>query len=240
MKDSDYNLNNFSERETKNKDDSSNGQKRIIIVAIIAIIFIIAGVAVLFYFLLKDSDDTHTELVGQIKCLYTIKDASQETSLLGDNFEKLSSLEIYVDGVKKTPSKKYKFDREGEHNVTFEVYEDLKMDFMYQNVLGLRSINMTSDKEAKITSMKSTFENCENVEKITISGFNTLEIESMSKIFYGTNLSIFDIDGLETNNIKDMSYLFANNKANKIDLSKLDISKLQICHICSMVVPLKA
>ena len=88
MKDSDYNLNNFSERETKNKDDSSNGQKRIIIIAIIAIIFIIAGVAVLFYFLLKDSDDTHTELVGQIKCLYTIKDASQETSLLGDNFEK--------------------------------------------------------------------------------------------------------------------------------------------------------
>ena len=57
------------------------------------------------------------------------------------------------------------------------------MDFMYQNILGLKSINMTSDKEAKITSMKSTFENCENIEKITISGFNTLEIESMSKIF---------------------------------------------------------
>ena len=88
MKDSDYNLNNYSERETKNKDDSSNGQKFTIIIVIIAIIIIITGVGVLLYFLLKGSEDTHKELVGKIKCLYVINDASQETSLLGDNFEK--------------------------------------------------------------------------------------------------------------------------------------------------------
>lgn len=56
------------------------------------------------------------------------------------------------------------------------------MDYMFQNILELKSINMTSDKEVKIISMKSTFENCENIEKIIISGFKTSEIESLSKI----------------------------------------------------------
>ena len=174
MKDSEFDLNTYSKRETKNKEDSSNGQKCIIIIAIIAILIIVTGLVVLFYFLLSDSEDTHTELLCKINCQYLIiKNISQETPLLGENFEKLSSVEVYIDEVKITPSKKYKFDSEGEHNVTFEVYEDLKMDYIYQNILALKSINMTSDKEAKITSMKSNFENCENIEKITIIGFKT-------------------------------------------------------------------
>ena len=47
MKDSEFDLNNYSERETKNKEDSSNGQKCIIIIAIIATLIIVAGLVVL-------------------------------------------------------------------------------------------------------------------------------------------------------------------------------------------------
>lgn len=76
MKDSEFDLNNYSERETKNKEDSSNGQKCIIIIAIIATLIIVAGLVVLFYFLLRDSKDTHKELLGKINCQYLIKNIS--------------------------------------------------------------------------------------------------------------------------------------------------------------------
>lgn len=114
MKESEYNLNNYSERETKNKDDSSNGQKFIIIIALIVTLIIFAGLIVLFYFLLSGSEDTHKELLGKINCQYVIKNVSQETALFGENFEKLSSLEVYIDDLKITPSKKYIFKSEGD------------------------------------------------------------------------------------------------------------------------------
>ena len=67
----------------------------------------------------------------------------------------MSFLEYYIDDVKISPYKIYKFDSKGEYNVTFDVYEDLKMDYTYQNILALKSINMTSDKEAKLFKWKA-------------------------------------------------------------------------------------
>jgi len=46
------------------------------------------------------------------------------------------------------------------------------MDYTFRNVEDIISIEMISEKSGKITSMKSSFENCNNLEKIKINGFD--------------------------------------------------------------------
>ena len=102
MKDDDYELNNFTERPTVALGNSPGTAKKIKCIILLSIFaaLIIVGVLILLYYLVikEDNDDepSHNpeELVGEIICLYDIKDISKETSLLGDNFGKLSSLEI--------------------------------------------------------------------------------------------------------------------------------------------------
>ena len=56
---------------------------------------------------------------------------------------------------------------------------------MFQNVLSLTSVSLISEKNAEITSMQSTFEGCENLDFFNITGFNTANVKTISRIFYG-------------------------------------------------------
>ena len=47
---------------------------------------------------------------------------------------------------------------------------------------------MKSNKNAKILSMKSSFESCELLESLVIDGFNTNKLISLEKAFYNTPL----------------------------------------------------
>ena len=83
------------------------------------------------------------------------------------------------------------------------------MDYIFQNIEDVISIEMTSEKSGKITSMKSSFENYNNLEKIKINGFDTSQVTSMHKLFYNSYISDenFYID-LNMTNVEDMSYMF--------------------------------
>ena len=229
--DSDYRLNNSREISTEtNSKGTSKKLKCIIILSLITTFIIITGVIVLLIFYLsneEESEHSSDTLIGEINCIYDIKNISKETPLLGDKFEQLSSLEIYINNKKINSTTKYKFEKEGENEVKFEIYEDLNMDYMYQNILDLKSVTIVSTKNAKITSMKSTFENCQNIKSFFISRFNTSNIKSMSKLFYGTNISISDIEGLDTNNVKDMSFMFASTKVKELDFKNLNTNQVK-------------
>ena len=97
---------------------------------------------------------------------------------------------------------------------------------MYQNISGLKRVYMNATKNGKITSMKSTFEYCKNIKWLIIDGFNTKKIESMNRLFYGTNISITDIEGLETNNFKDMSFILEKTKVEFLNLSNFITNKV--------------
>ena len=75
---------------------------------------------------------------------------------------------------------------ETEVNITFPEYIDMKN--MFKDVLALREVTLYSEKSCKITSMESTFENCKNLVNIKIIDFDTSQIKSLRKTFYGTNL----------------------------------------------------
>ena len=229
MEETNYNLNNETERPSNAPVGGTSRQQKCIIISslIVALLIVAVVIILLILYLNSEEEPSHNQgdKIGQIDCLYDIKDASKEISLLGDSFEKLSSLEIYINDERIDNSKKYKFEKEGEYKVKFEVYEDLNMDYMYKDILELKGVNMTSTKNAKITSMKSTFENCQNIKEVNIRGFNTQDVESMNKLFYGTNLSISDIEGLEINNVKDLSFMFAFSRSKTLDFFKLNTSQ---------------
>jgi hypothetical protein len=50
------------------------------------------------------------------------------------------------------------------------------MDYMFQNIKELYSVEMRSIKNSKITSMISTFESCANLRSFSMSGFNYEEL----------------------------------------------------------------
>ena len=61
---------------------------------------------------------------------------------------------------------------------------------MFKNIFSLVSVIMYSDKNCKIISLESTFENCQNLYDFEINGFDTSELTSLNKLFF-TYLFIF-------------------------------------------------
>ena len=86
---------------------------------------------------------------------------------------------------------------------------------------------MISKKNAKITSMISSFENCANLNSFKINDFDTNEVKSISKLFYNTSLNILNIENFNINNVEDMSYMLSNSKLEQIDLSKLNLKNVK-------------
>lgn len=66
----------------------------------------------------------------------------------------------------KEISKEYQFNKDGEHQVRFELHEERERGreiyiyiYLFKDVKNLHSIEMNSNKSEKILSMKSVFEN---------------------------------------------------------------------------------
>ena len=69
--------------------------------------------------------------------------------------------------------------------------------------------------------MKSTFENCENLESFVFSGFDTSKVKSMKNLFYGTKLQSINLVELHTENVEDFSYMFSSVETDNIVMDKL-------------------
>ena len=99
-----------------------------------------------------------------------------------------------MDNEKIEYSKEYTFNKTGRHDVKFELYESISMDYMFQGIEELTSVIMFSIQYPQIKSMISTFESCINLKQFTVSGFDFSEIKSLHKIFYGTSVSLLNIN----------------------------------------------
>jgi surface protein len=195
--------------------------KKILLIGGISIGVLLLLIIIIIIIVNVSSDDDNNEKkplnkIGEINCIYDVQTATQNTKILGNDFKK-HEINITIDGENIGYSKEYKFKSMGEHNVTFNLYENLNMDYMFKDVKDLISVEMNSDKNCKITSMISTFENCENLNKFSITGFDTRNLKSMKKFFYNSNINTFNFTSLNTDNLEDISYMFA--KTNFINFS---------------------
>ena len=196
---------NDQETSIIQKEEENNWKKYILIGVPIVLVIII--IIVLIIILAKEDKKSSHDSIGEILCTLDIDSNTKETDILGSEYNKQSSFDIYIDDNLSKYSKKYIFKTTGIHEVKIVLYENINMDYMFKNVKSLISIEMNSTSNASIISMISTFENCINLEDIQVNGFLTNEIKSINKIFYNTRLYIFDISWLNTTNIEDMSYI---------------------------------
>ena len=185
------------------------------------------GLIILLIILLINSSESSnkeesTEIIGEIKCIFEITTLDKNTTkILGDEFIKSSKFSIIIDEKKIDKYiKEYTFDEIGFHNITFQLFENINMDYMFKGVTNLITIQMKSKKQAKIFSLISTFEDCKSLNTITISGFNTSEVTSMKKLFYNSHLSNLNLN-ITTNSLQDISYMFAGTNLDRINFKEL-------------------
>ena len=115
------------------------------------------------------------------------------------------------------------------------------MDNMFKDISNLVSIKMNSKKNAKITSMKSTFENCNSLNEFNIEGFDTKEIKSMSRLFYNCNLKIDSniFENMSIENVEDFSYMFYNKGFSELNLELKTKNAKNMSHMFDNCVSLK-
>ena len=166
------------------------------------------------------------DVAGEINCVYEVQSPSVYTSLIGNDFTKNTEFDIYIDNKRIKYSRDYKFDSIGNHNVQIRLYNEIDMDYMFKDVQDLISVEMKSNKNCKISSMISSFENCTNLHSVKISGFNGENIKSMHKTFYNSGINYISTEFNFTINVEDMSYMFAYSQLNEILFSNLNTNKV--------------
>ena len=65
----------------------------------------------------EEEDNSNKEKIGEINCIYDIRQTSEKTKLFGDNYEKRTSFDIFIGENKIKYSKDYKFDKAERTNV---------------------------------------------------------------------------------------------------------------------------
>ena len=83
----------------------------ILAVLLIIIILIIVIIAISSNSKEEEEDNSNKEKIGEINCIYDIRQTSEKTKLFGDNYEKRTSFDIYIGENKIKYSKDYKFDK---------------------------------------------------------------------------------------------------------------------------------
>ena len=169
----------------------------------------------------KDEDKNSRVKMGEIICKYDVSDSNAEIKILGENFKINEDITMTIDK-EINLSRNYKFKNVGENNVIFNIYSNqINMDNMFKDISSLETVVMDSvSNNVIITSMVSSFENCEKLKKVTNSGFKTSEIKSMKRTFYKSNIE--SLEGITTENVEDFSYMFASVSKSEINLDNID------------------
>jgi hypothetical protein len=125
-----------SELTGLNKGEKEQRKKQLIIGISVGAVFIVVLIIILIVSLSGGSsndDSSSLPTIGEINCVYDIL-STENTILLGDEFNKNSDFDIYVEGTKIKFSKEYKFDSIGKHNVKFKLQSNINMDYMFKDV----------------------------------------------------------------------------------------------------------
>ena len=102
-------------------------------------------------------------------CYYDVPTIKTEIPILNEDFQKKSKFNIFINGQLIPFSRQHKFDNLGEQIVVFDIYDDINMDNMFKDIQTLTSVEMYSKKNVKLLSMKSSFENCQNLKESSLN-----------------------------------------------------------------------
>ena len=76
--------------------------------------------------------------------------------------------------------------------------------------------------------MQSTFEDCSNLNKFNLTGYDLSKVTNAQKLFFGANnLKDIDLELFADSNFEDMSYFFAMSDISYLNLSKLNTKNVK-------------
>jgi len=99
-----------------------------------------------------------------------------------------------------------------------------------ENLKYIISIDLSHLDSSKITNMNSLFKDCNSLETIIFTGFNTSIVSNMSEIFSGCSaLKELDLNNFITNSVTDMNKMFYGcDNLKYLDISQFNISSNDI------------
>ena len=178
----------------------------------------------------EEQDIDHS--IGKIICKYKISSINKPIQILSTDYLKRSDFNIYINNKKINYTYEYTFEKTGENEIEFLLNEDINMYLMFKNINSLTTVNIISEKGAKLLSIISAFENCTNLEEVIINGIDTKEITTLHKTFYNTKISSLEGINITSKKITDMSYSFAGS--NIISLTSLNIETRNVKNMSYM------
>ena len=102
------------------------------------------------------------------------------------------------------------------------------MDFMFINCEALNSLNVSTWNTSNVTSMESLFRRCSSLTSLDVSNWDTSYVGTMKFLFYNcNNLTSLDVSNWDTSSVNNMSSLFRNcYRISSLDLSNWDTSSV--------------
>ena len=165
-------INETSSEGIKKKENMFPKNKKLAIGGIIFFLIIFFSVIIFILFKLINlpkSDKSQKKILGEITCKYNIDKSEEFVFILGKDFESLSEFDISIDGKIIKYSKEFYFGKIGIYTIQYLFYQKkINMNYMFKDISHLVSVNMTSDNNIIIESMRSTFENCINLNYLNI------------------------------------------------------------------------
>ena len=215
-----YTLNDEGELVLDNPNAKSQEKwKKIAIISIALCLALIILIVIIILINISSKSNDKTKIkIGEILCTYDIEISSKPTPILSQEFDDSNrNFDISIENNIIEFSKNVTFNSTGYKYVRFILYGDINMQNMFKGIDSLLSIEMTSNKNGKIMSIESAFENCRNFNSFNMTGFDTSQIKSLRKLFYNTKVDSLLGFNMDTKNVQDFSYFFANTELSEID-----------------------
>ena len=176
---------------------------------------------------------------NKIKTIFEIKeeDLNKEIQILNYNNKDNSNkeeieknCEIFIENNKIDFTYKYKFNKIGEYNITFNFNKIMtNISFLFFNCKNLKFVDFSNFNSEYNVSLRALFRNCENLQTINFIDFNTKNVSDMSFLFWNCQkLEKLNLSSFNTNNVMSMNTMFSDCFSLKeLDLSNFNTKKVQ-------------
>ena len=148
----------------------------------------------------------------------------------GKNNINENNIDIYINNKKIKFNYKYESNEKGNIQVKF-IFNKLLTSTccLFSDCEALQSINLSSFNTSKVNNMHNMFAGCTFLQSINLSTFNTTNVDDMSHMFQGCHfLQSIDLSSFNTTNVKDMSYMFGTcSRLQSLDLSSFNTNNVE-------------
>jgi hypothetical protein len=206
--------------EDKEKSQAKWKKIAIIAIALCLSLIILIVIIILIYPSSSSSGENKNDnpkiQLGEIKCIYDVGYINEPTPIISSEYDdKNRNFDISVNNEIIPFSKNYTFASTGYQIIKFILYGELRMEKMFKEIDSLISVEMYTSKNIQILSIASAFESCSNFNFFNMSGFDTSQIKSISKLFYNTEIDSLEGFNFDTKNVQDFSFFFAIQRSMK-------------------------